>query len=126
MSTDITISLPDAVCQSAAVWAKQAGRSLPDFLTDAIETSLVSLGSTPPPVETWPDDELLAAANASLSPQDDQRLGELLAMQRESSLHDQARSELARLMQSYQEGLVRKAAALREAVRRGLRGPLET
>ena len=34
-------------------------------------------------------------------------------------------TELLALMQVYQEGLLRKAQALREAVRRGLRPPLE-
>jgi hypothetical protein len=35
------------------------------------------------------------------------------------------RGELASLMDLYQRLLLRKAQALREAVRRGLRGPLE-
>jgi hypothetical protein len=35
------------------------------------------------------------------------------------------RSEMLALMQVYAEGLLRKAQALREAVRRGLREPLE-
>jgi hypothetical protein len=124
MSTDITVSLPDSICQTAQVWAAQAGRSLPDFLAEAIEASLVPLGSSPPPVHDWTNTELLAAADESFPVNDDRRLSELLALQRESAIDTQGRSELVRLMHAYQEGLIRKAAALREAVRRGLREPL--
>ena len=45
--------------------------------------------------------------------------------QQEGQLSDTERSELISLMQLYQDGLLRKAQALREAVRRGLREPLE-
>lgn len=124
MSTDITVSLPDTLCQRAQGWAQQAGRSLPDFLADAIESSLLPLGDMPPPVKTWSDDEVLAAADAFLSPDEDRQLSELLALQRESAIDDRQRIELSRLMHQYQQGLVRKAAAMDEAVRRGLRKPL--
>jgi hypothetical protein len=124
MSTDVTVSLSDAVCQRAQVWAEQAGRSLPDFLAEAIESSLLPLGNMPPTVETWSNDEVVAPANGFLSPDDDRRLSELLALQREAAIDDHQRLELSRLMQLYQQGLVRKAAAIQEAVRRKLREPL--
>jgi hypothetical protein len=124
MSTDVTVSLSDTLRQRAEVWAEQAGRSLPVFLAEAIETSLLPLGNMPPPVESWSDAELLAAAESLLSSDDDRRLNELLILQRESAINDSERSELSRLMLLYQEGLIRKAAALQEAVRRGLREPL--
>jgi hypothetical protein len=126
MSTDVTISLPDTLWQSAEVWAKDSGQSLPDFLSDAIESSLLPLGNAPPPVDQWSDEEVLAAASFSPPAEDEGRLGELLALQRESALDNAGRSELAHRMHAYREGLLRKAAALREAVRRGLRGPLES
>lgn len=124
MSTDITVSLSDAIWQTAQGWAQQSGRSLPDFLAEAIESSLLPLGSAPPAFEMCTNDEVLAAADTCLSPQDDARLSELLSLQRESALDADGRGELTRLMQQYHEGLVRKAAALREAVRRGLREPV--
>jgi hypothetical protein len=67
---------------------------------------------------------VLTAAEESLPPAEDRQLSELLSRKREGTIDEAARSELGRLMQKYQEGLVRKAAALREAVRRGLREPL--
>jgi len=56
--------------------------------------------------------------------EDDRRLTELLQRQQAETLLVQEQAELASLMQVYQEGLVRKAEALREAVRRGLPGCL--
>ena len=123
MSTSITVNLPDAVCLNAQVWATQSGRTLPDFLAEAIELSLLPLGSPPPIILDWTDEAVLAAAENSLSTDEDRRLTELLARQRESTLEDESRGELARLMIAYQEGLVRSALAWREAVRRGLREP---
>lgn len=126
MSIDVTVSLSDTLRQRAEVWAEQAGRSLPDFLAEAIESSLLPLGDSPPPVESWSNEEVLAAADAFLSPDEDSRLSELLSLQRESAINDEQRMELSHLMHLYQHGLVRKAAAIHEAVRRGLREPLGT
>jgi hypothetical protein len=123
MSTDITVSLPDTLCERAQLWAQQAGRTLPDFLVDAIESSLLPLGNVPPAVETWTDKEVRAAADAFMSADDDRRLSGLLELQREDKINDDQRIELSRLMNMYQQGLLRKAAALQEAVRRGLREP---
>src|SRR5713226_9670621 len=52
------------------------------------------------------------------------RLGRLLDRQQAGKLREEGRNELAALMQVYHECLVRKAQALSEAVRRGLREPL--
>jgi hypothetical protein len=46
----------------------------------------------------------------------------LLERQQAAALSTDERTELRGLMQTYQESLLRKARALREAVRRGLRG----
>ncbi|HVA88314.1 MAG TPA: hypothetical protein VNL71_00585 [Chloroflexota bacterium] len=55
----------------------------------------------------------------------DWRLRELLAKQRASELTEGESTSLLALMQVYEEGLLRKAQGLSEAVRRGLRSPLE-
>jgi hypothetical protein len=94
-------------------------------LADAIESSLLPLGNTPPAVEEWSNEEVLAAAESFMSSENDRRLSELLALQRESEINDEQRAELSRLMLLYQQGLVRKAVAAREAVQRGLREPVE-
>ena len=124
MPTYITVHISDAVRHRAQVWAEQAGRSLPDFLAETIELSLFPLGAPSPPVDTWTNEEVLLATEDFFSPEDDRRLNELLTLQREDVLEATDRAELARRMQLYQERLARKAVALREAVRRGLRKPL--
>jgi hypothetical protein len=49
----------------------------------------------------------------------------LLDHQQAGTLTSSEQAELVALMQVYQQGLVRKAQGLREAVRRGLREPLQ-
>jgi hypothetical protein len=51
-------------------------------------------------------------------------LSELLDRQQSGLLVESERLELQTLMQIYQEGLLRKATALSEAVNRGLMEPL--
>ena len=72
-----------------------------------------------------PDEEVLALTALQMKPAQDRRLSLLLGRQQAGSLTKVERFELFTLMQVYQEGLLRKAQALREAVRRGLREPLE-
>jgi hypothetical protein len=60
-----------------------------------------------------------------MAPGRDRRLSTLLHRQQAGKLSDMERSEMLALMQVYLDGLLRKAQALREAVRRGLREPLE-
>ncbi|WP_225894433.1 hypothetical protein [Atlanticothrix silvestris] len=55
-----------------------------------------------------------------MEPEQDSRLSELLDRQQAGTLTNDDRPELQVLMQIYQEGLLRKATALREAVKRGL------
>lgn len=121
MSTDITVHLSDATRERAEGWAEQTGVSLPDFLAETIELSLLPLGTAPPPVQSWTDEEVLQTSDDFLSPDEDRRLSELLLLQREEALNPGDRQELSRLMQAYQERLARKAVATAEAVRRGLR-----
>jgi hypothetical protein len=123
MSGTITLNLPDSVLQRAQLWAAHSEQPVSDFLSETIELSLGPLGQAPPPASQWPDADVLKAVDLRLSPEDDRRLSELLGRQREGCLSELEAVELRRLMLVYQEGLLRKAIALREAVRRGLRSP---
>ena len=60
-----------------------------------------------------------------MEPAQDRRLTVLLDRQQTGEFTEAERPESLALMQVYQEGLLRKAQALREAVQRGLREPLE-
>ncbi len=59
-----------------------------------------------------------------MEPEEDFCVSELLDKQQSGTLTENERYELQTLMQTYQEGLLRKATALSEAVRRGLMEPL--
>ena len=70
------------------------------------------------------DAEVLAVAASQMQPALDHRLSELLNRQQAGMLTNNEWAELTELMHVYQEGLLRKAKALHEAVKRGLREPL--
>ena len=95
MSTQVVVTLPDEVYASA--------RRLAELMSDA---------------------DVVALTELQLPPEQDRRLSVLLHRQQAGRLTESERPELGTLMQAYREGLLRKAQALEEAVRRGLREPL--
>jgi hypothetical protein len=67
----------------------------------------------------------MAAVDAELPDADDRRLSDLLDRQQAGALSPSEQSELTGLMERYQQGLLRRAFGTREAIRRGLRQPLD-
>lgn len=126
MSTQLTLDLPENLVARAQTIALRAGQSVNDLLTESIELSLKPWGTVVEgDIHQCGDEDVLKACDLELSTEDDRRLTELLQRQQAETLLVQEQAELTSLMQVYQEGLVRKAEALREAVRRGLRGPVQ-
>ena len=128
MSESITLTLPDDVLRRAELVARRSRRPVADVLTEAIETSLKPLGGEAAgedAIGSWSDKKVLAAADAPMAEVEDARLSALLESQQAGLLAGAERSELTALMERYQDGLLCKAQALREAVRRGLREPLQ-
>jgi predicted DNA-binding protein len=128
MSTQVTLTLPDEVYRRAERLAQLSSREVADVLADTIELSLSPVGlksEAVEPVSALSDEEVMALAELQLASDQDQRLSSLLDKQQAGTLIEAERSELLGLMQVYQESLLRKAQALREAVQRGLREPLE-
>jgi len=128
MSTQVVVTLPDEVYRRVERLAHLASRDVADVVADTLALSLLPVGLPAEPVRVvtgLPDEELLELVDLQMPPAQDQRFGRLLQKQQEGQLSDTERSELISLMQLYQDGLLRKAQALREAVRRGLREPLE-
>lgn len=72
------------------------------------------------------DEDVLALSKAQMGSAQGRRLNELLEKQREGVLPDNERSELLALMQVYDQLWIRQPEALAEAVRRGLRKPLDS
>ena len=127
MSTVVTVTLPDEVYRSAVRLAELTSREVSDVLTDALALSLPSLTQNTgaaPPVETLDDADVVALTTLELPPATDRQLSALLERQQAGHLTPAEQAQLGALMQAYQEGLLRRAQALREAVRRGLQAPL--
>jgi hypothetical protein len=128
MSTQVTLTLPDDTYRRAEHLARLTGRSIADVLADTLDISLQSLGSehvTGKPVAELSNSEVLELADSQMAVVQSTRFSQLLDKQQAGKLSDTERAELLALMQVYQEGLLRKAQALNEAVKRGLRKPLE-
>ena len=70
------------------------------------------------------DAEVLELSEMQMDARQDRRFSKLLNKQQAGTLSSSEGSELLALIQNYQEKLLRKAQALREAVRRGVREPL--
>ncbi|NJN65782.1 MAG: hypothetical protein HC884_03245 [Chloroflexaceae bacterium] len=127
MSTQVTITLPDTVYGRAENLASMTGRSVVDILATTIELSLLNLlaedemGTL---LAELSDEAVLALADMQMEPTRAQQLSHLLDRQQAGVLSDDERRELHHLMRHYHAGLLRKAQALQEAVKRGLRGAL--
>jgi hypothetical protein len=129
MTIPITLNLPDEIYQRADRFARLTNRDIASILTDTVASSLPPLSDhidTLPPLTELADQAILDLANSSLSAEQDAKLSDLLAKQRESQLDDLDRQELEAMMQLYNEGWLRKTAGLVEAVKRGLIEPLES
>jgi hypothetical protein len=127
MSTQVTITLTDDVYQKADRFARLANRDLASVLADTIQSSIPHISAAAiilAPVSLLSDADVLALTALQMAPAEDMRLSELLDFQQAGILTDGDRSELQLLMQTYQEGLLRKATALSEAVKRKLIKPL--
>ena len=132
MSKPITLNLPEDVYKRAEGLAQLIGRDLTDVLIEAIS---LSLSSTSPinesdrdraeSLKSLSDREVMAMSELQMESEQDLRLSQLLSKQQADTLSEAERPELWSLMQIYQTLLLKKAVALREAVERGLREPLE-
>ena len=133
MNKTITLNLPEEVYNRANHLAQLISRDLTDVLVDAISLSLSptsllneSEGNRSESIESLSDSEVIALSELQMESEQDIRLSQLLQKQQADTLEETERPELWTLMQIYQTLLVKKAAALREAVSRGLREPLES
>ncbi len=125
--TTVTLTLEDDIYRRAAQFAQMANLKVNEVLSDVIELSLLPSNPQPSavkPLSELSDKEVLKLTKLQMAPVQDRRLSRLLNRQQAGKITVEERAELLTLMQVYQNGLLRKAQALAEAVRRGLRGPL--
>ena len=127
MSTQVTITLPDEIYQRAELFARLANRDVASVLADTIQLSIPLVRPNIldlEPISDLSDEQVFALTELQMEPDQDARLSELLDHQQAGLLSEDERLELQALMQIYQEGLLRKATAFSEAVKRGLMEPL--
>lgn len=127
MSTQVTITLPDEIYQRAELFARLANRDVASVLADTIQLSIPLVRPNIldlEPISDLSDEQVFALTELQMEPEQDARLSELLDRQQAGLLAEEERLGLQALMQIYQEGLLRKATALSEAVKRGLMEPL--
>jgi len=127
MSTQVAVTIPEQVYKQAKRLAQLTHCHVSDLLAEAITLSLSPVATSSevfPPVAELSDKEVLALTKLELPAAQDRRLSSLLRRQQAGKLTGNERAELISLMHAYQEGLLRKAQSLREAVRRGLIEPL--
>jgi hypothetical protein len=120
MAEVITLELPDTLARRARAEANRTNRPLEAVLLEWLSR----IETAEPPVESLPDEQVLALSDSQMEPQTNEELSDLLARNREGQLDETARRRLDELMQLYRSGWVRKAQALKVAVDRGLRPPL--
>ena len=129
MTTQITITLSDDIYQRAELFARLANRDVASVLADTIQLSIPLVRANVidlEPIADVSDEQVLALTELQMEPDQDTRLSELLDRQQAGLLFEDERLELQSLMQIYQEGLLRKATAFSEAVKRGLIKPLNS
>jgi hypothetical protein len=128
MAPQVVVTLQDEVYRRVERLAQLTSRDVADLLADTITLSLPALDASMESgqaVTVLSDEAVLALTALQMPPAQDRRLSTLLQRQQARELSTAERTELLALMQSYEEGLLRRAQALQEAVRRGLRAPLE-
>ena len=123
MSTRITIDLPDDIYQRVEQFARLANRDLPSIVAESLQLLIPSPRqelSEDESIAELSDDQILALTKLEMTSEQDSRLSLLLDHQQSGLLAEAESTELQTLMQIYKEGLLRKATALEEAVKRHL------
>jgi hypothetical protein len=119
MSTQVTIQVAEHIMNRAAAVASYKQQSIEEVITHSLEAAPFEL-----PIESLPDAEVLQLAAMKFTPAQQEKFGDLLDRNRENELDATGRRELDQMMRLYEQGLLRKAEALQEAVTRGLMEPL--
>ena len=127
MSTQVIVTLSDSLYKRMHTLAGMTGKPLADLLAETIELSVPPRefkNALNEKISHATDEQIREWTELQLDKRDDNRLSDLLDKQQAGTIKETEHAELTGLMQAYQEGLLRKAQAWNEAVRRGLRDSL--
>ena len=111
----VTIEISEAAARRAQETANRNNRRVEDVLAEWLDRLAADL-----PVDTLPDDQVLALCRSELADNQQDELGDLLVRNREGILTTVEQARFVELMQVYRRGLVRKAQAFQVAVAREL------
>ncbi len=120
MSSLVTLEISEEIANLARGVAVRTNRRLEDVLTE-----LLAHGAKELPIEWLPDETVLALSYGMLPEDQQAELSELLHGNSNGTLTDEEHIHLDELMEIYEEGLLRKAQAIKVAVERGLRPRLD-
>jgi hypothetical protein len=124
MSVQVNLEIKDKVFRDAERLAQSTKRDINDLLATMLELSMAVANLPSGDVSALSDQNVLAISEMQMDSTQNARMSGLLDRQQAGQIDEAERYELSLLMYLYQEGSLRKAQALAEAVRRGLREPL--
>lgn len=116
MGKPVTLYLHDGILARARDVADRSERDVEDVLAEWLTSYVDDL-----PVEHLPDDEILLLCEYELHPLYQYELRHLLNIYHYRPLTRDESVRLDELLRIYRRGIIRKAAALRVAMTRGLR-----
>jgi len=119
MSEFVTLELPENVTRNARELAERTDRRVEDILVDWLDKAAAEI-----PVESLPDEEILALCEKQLDDEHQAELSLLFEQNREGALNQEEQDRLDKIIRIYRRGLVRKAQAWDIAVARGLKTSL--
>lgn len=119
MNQEVTLKISDRIIRQAMIAASQKDYQVEDVLSDWLE-SLFEENFT----DELSDDEIMALTKIRVSPEDQERLSELLFKNRETELNEKEQRELDLMIEISERNMLKKSEALRIAVKRGLIKPL--
>lgn len=115
----LTMQIPEAIEQEVRQIARRTQRPI-----EAIITQLLELGITEAPVDSLSDSRVLELCDQMMPADQQAEMSRLLDRNQNGDITSAEVLQLDELMNTYQKGMLRKAAAWKVAVARGLRPPL--
>jgi hypothetical protein len=128
MIAQVQITWTEPLLKQAEYLAKLTGHTLEDILPAMFVLSAATFTHKidfDRPVSELSDEDVLAISNLQMLPEIDVRHSELLQKSGEGTLSSSEREQLNTLQRVYEIGIIYQSFALKEAVLRGLREPLE-
>lgn len=125
MTTQVTLPLRDDVYHSAEQLAHSTGRDVGEVVAALFQASFPVIAplELSRSAEELTDDEVLTLADSRMDAAQNARMSAILDKQQRMHLDAVEQHELSMLLYVYQEGSLRKAEGLVEAIKRGLRTP---